>query len=459
MKLKGCLKVITVIMILALVCGVVYRRHREGKLKIPLVKPSVYPSYIVPVFSENDSAAAFLKVTTVKKDSENEYKVEICHGDINGAQWKRRLQFTFTPFENLRIREYNSGTQTLRLEKEDLRALTRSEYSCNLASSQFTETMHNQPLISFEKSSSSPDGRYKVTITDADEKKNKMAQVDLIESGTKDRTVALARAADESFFTPRWRNSDLFIFQYQVPQNDVFFTQLLAYSLKTDAMTKLAADCVSPLLSPQGRAVAYLIPMDRGRVCDEPDEERPRWRLVVKNLDNTGELVPEEKVFSEDVDLYSWSGAGNGVLFQKGSKLSYIDCEKGEERDLLEAREDGWWGYPLSPYYISWAPDGSRLAVVLYLVADDRKSMIEKVVLFDMKNNTKDQIYSQILSAGNYGFHSSFHPHIVWSHNGSHLLFESRNISYPASTDIVLLSPASKESKILSRILWGIGNL
>ena len=96
-------------MILALVCGVVYRRHREGKLKIPLLKPRVYPSYIVPVFSENDAAAAFLKVTTANKDSENEYKVEICHGDINGAQWKRRLQFTFTPFENLRIRGIQFG--------------------------------------------------------------------------------------------------------------------------------------------------------------------------------------------------------------------------------------------------------------------------------------------------------------------------------------------------------------
>lgn len=446
-------------MILALVCGVVYRRHREGKIKIPLLKPRVYPSYIVPVFSENDSAAAFLKVTTVKRDSENGYKVEICHGDINGAQWKRNLQFSFTPFENLRILEYKSDTQTLRLEKEDLRTLNRSEYSCNLASSQFTETLRNQPLISSDKSSSSPDSRYKVNITEADEKKNKMAQVDLIESGTKDRTVAVGRAADESFFTPRWRNSDLFIFQYQVPQNDVFLTQLLAYSLKTETMTKLASDCVSPLLSPHGRAVAYLVPMERGRVCNESDEERPRWRLVVKNLDNTSELVPEEKIFSEDVDLYSWSGSGNGLLFQKGSTLSYIDCEKGEERDLLNAREDGWWGYPLSPYYVSWAPDGSRLAVVLYLVADDRKSMIEKVVLFNMNNGTREQIHSQVLSAGNYGFHSSFHPHIVWSHNGSHLLFESRNSSHPASTDIVLLSPASKELKILSRVLWGIGNL
>ncbi len=459
MKLKGCLKFIIVLMILALVCGVIYRKHREGKLTIPLVKPREYPSYTAPAFSEDDSAAAFLKVTTVKKGNEGESKAEICFGDVNGAKWKRKLQFTFTPFEDLRILEYNSGMQTLRLERMDLKALTSSEYSCNLSSSQSTETVHDLPLISGEMSSSSPDGRYKVTITDADEKKNKMAQVDLIESGTTDRTVAIARAVDESFFAPRWKDNDLFIFQYQVPQNGVFSNQLLAYSVKTGAMTKLAPDCVSPLLSPEGRAVAYLVPLDRGRVRDEHDEERPRWRMVVKNLDNTGELVPEEKVYSEDVDFYSWSGGGKGVLFQKGSTLSYIDCERGEERDLLNAREDGWWGYPLSPYFISWAPDGSRLAVILYLIADDRKSMVEKVVLFNMKSGTKEQIYSQLLSAGNYGFHSSFHPHIVWSHNGTNLLFESRNASCPASTDIVLLSPESKESKILSRILWGIGNL
>jgi len=446
-------------MILALVLGVAYRRHREGKLKIPLIKPRVIPSYIVPVFSVNDSAAAFLKVTNAKKDDDTEFRAEICFGEVKGTGWKRKCQFSFNAFENLRITEYNSDAQTLRIEKSDLKALTRSEYCFNLNTSQMTETLHEAPLIESEKSSSSPDGRFKVTIREADVKKNIMAQIGLLETGMKERIVAVARAADESFFAPMWRDNDLFLFQYQVPQNEICLNQLLSYSVKTGSMAKIASDCASPLLSPKGNAVAYLVPLDRGRVRDEHDDERPRWRLVVKNMDKTGELVPEEKVYSEDIDLYSWSGSGGGVLFQKGSTLCYMDCEKGEERDLLNAREDGWWGYPLSPYYVSWAPDGCRLAVVLYLVADDRKTMVEKVVLFDIRSSTREQIHSQTLSAGNYGFRSSFHNHIVWSHDGKHILFESRNGSYPASTEIVLLSPETKESKVLSRVMWGIGNL
>jgi Tol biopolymer transport system component len=439
----------------------IYKDRSKALLKsIRWGKGGSAVSYIMPCFSTDSKALAFVRVEKEMGKGGINNKALIVYSDIRGVRKKKVHEASLGAFNEVFIRQFSVDGNNMVIEKVDFKNMLGTRYRCDLNTGQCSIQGEHSLVMQGESIVPSGDGsRSAIVFTPPGDRGT--AKIEIQDQSGGRVTIMDTPLAGECFTDPLWVNEGkALLFQFHRYVATLYRSELMLYSPGATRPVKLADDCTSVLPAPRGGIVAYLVPLNRGREKDVHDEDSlGRWEMITKNIGAQGDMVPFQQSYTEDIDLYSWSPDGRGILFQKGKLLCFLDLKKGEEHEVMSAERDGWWGYPLSPYNIAWSPDGQKIAVLAYMVSADGRSLMERVLDVDVESGAKKVIHSQSLLKGRFGLHWSFHQRIVWSPSGEFVAWEGRREKSPEDADILMIRLSDGERKKLSKGFLGLFNL
>ncbi len=408
--------------------------------------------YCSPRFSGDGRELIFIRVESDRK-SEGTH-AEIWSGDIQGHKKHKLIELPLKAYEEIFIDSFDKDNRRLVFTRQSFRDGARTLYRYDDSTGKcVAENIDGSARFSLAP----PGGQASVTMYPADEKRGILSRLEMVnKEGRRDAIMTGNTTADS--FTPAGWSGDLLLFHCHTPVNSICHNQLWSYSIKTGRLSMVAEDAENVLPSPAGGGVAYLVPLARTkqRTGDEPGD---RWQLVVQGLGESGTIMSGKLNFSEDSELYSWSPDGKSLLFMKGNFLCLYDLESGSEKKLIDSEKEGWWGYPLSPYFVNWSADGRKLALLCYSAAGEKDKITEKVVIVAVNDGSRRVIHRQEIPRVKFSGEWSFHPHITWAPSGGSLVFEGRSPTSPQRTDITMVHEAGGEKKILSKGFLGFFDL
>lgn len=136
------------------------------------------------------------------------------------------------------------------------------------------------------------------------------------------------------------------------PNNSEIF-QIVISSGETKALTSRSGPDQSPIVSPDGKKIAYL-------GYDDKYLGYQQNRLYIMNIDGSGSKQVLEN-FDREVDNIQWAGYGNGIYFQYddegNTKIAYTDLS-GPHRDIANNVGGLSLGRPYSGGTFTVAPNG-----------------------------------------------------------------------------------------------------
>lgn len=423
-------------------------------------------SYHMPVFSSDGEGIAYIQIDRGKKQEPVQYNTAICTVDLFGKHRKKSVAMQLGKFEEPIIKDFNYKEGLLSLQTINYPGDLRTDYLCNLNTSEY-KNERQQKLSSYNQLLSDKSGsNEKIIIENPDNDKNvSSGRIDYQkEDGTKVSVMTTA-SIDESFQPLGWINSgNDFLFQFHTVRNFIYYNQLWKFSHQTGNVKEVASDSFNVISSRANSIVAFLVPQCRAKNGDIQDRDSCKnWQLIVRNLDEVSGNLILQKNYEGDIELYAWSADGSGFIYSRESTLCYYDVNENSDRELLNSLEDGWWGCPLSPYYIAISNDKKKIAVLTYKYTNSDNStsrqLTEHLILIDLKNPSKKVISKEVFSTGKIQFLFNFHQRIAWSGSDEYIVFEGRNRKSPELTDIFLISADGSRKNNISRPLFGLFGL
>ncbi len=249
-------------------------------------------------------------------------------------------------------------------------------------------------------------------------------------------------------YEPKWVGENI-VFQAHVKQNSVFCNQLWFYQTGSGVLSLVSKNCSSYMISDDGKNVALLIPSKA--------KGKELWEMSVKSFSNREKIKDLDTVcYEEEVFLYEWSPSNDGFLMQRGNSLCFYDIKTMKLKELQNAEKDGWWGYPLSMYYVAFNGDGTKVAALNYREASENSGFLESITLIDIKFETKKRIYENLLPefGKKQPFKPEFYKHILWSKFNGHIIFESKKPDNPELKRIMSISEDGSKKKNLSSSIF-----
>lgn len=423
-------------------------RNRTSPVLPRLMMRKLASTYVMPFFSRDSKALAFIKVRAEKVGDQLKKYAEIWIFDTRGRALGKTSDIILEEYQELLITKFEYDHKTLLFQKRNYQNGRCADFKCNLDDGQHSELKASGQVVL-----DISDGNKLVLKRSEDGRGNILG---LLRRGSSLEIIKRADPSCESIINPQANPSgEAILFQVHSGSGGIYHDQLWYYSVNSRRLALLAGDSFNVLLSPDDKRVAYLIPLSRNARMMKSSQ---RWGLIIRAIGEETSDATILESFSEDVELYSWSPDGRDILWKKGPTLNLHRVEQGETQVLLDSKGDGWWGFPPSPYYVSWSPDSRKIAVTTFLVSQDGRSLLERVMLIDEASLSKAVLHSEVLtrtqSDSIYAF--SFHPHIAWSASGEYLAFEGKNSSTPASAEIFLFDVKRENMKNLSKGFLGI---
>ncbi|MDQ7822598.1 MAG: hypothetical protein RDV48_07350 [Candidatus Eremiobacteraeota bacterium] len=413
----------------------------EGKL---LVFTRESTTYFNPLFSPDGKGIAFLEAEAASAgDPAAPRGTRVWTGTVKKAGSKA-VPLPMKGLEGAAITSYDREKQLVVYEKTEYRSFLKSAGNCDIGLGSCQEP--KAPEKAGAPACESPDRKRRAAVEKSPPSQGP-AKLVLEEEGKERATLMEALAEKDSFNGLAWQG-DNFFFQYHTLSGLLYHNELWWYSCSSQKLTRLSEDCFNAVASPGGDKIAYLVPQDRESPAESP--RKACWQLVVKDLgDEKPKLLSEERS-DEELFLYGWAPDGESLLVQKGSSLLCHRPRSGESKPLVAADEGLWWGLPLSPYYLAWSPDSSRIALLCYTINKDRGTYTEALFVIDAATGRKKAVHEHELRSLKFAgpVPGGFHRRVVWSPDGTSLLFEGKRND--VSTDILLASPDGRGSKNLT---------
>ena len=223
-------------------------------------------------------------------------------------------------------------------------------------------------------------------------------------------------------------------------KNEYFFSDAVwIYRPEVGVLDEIQRECSDYIASENGKYIVFLLP--------STVKGKSLWEISVKQIEEDGDYSDiANECFKEEVFLYSWSPNSTGFLMQKGNNLCFYDLNTQTLKDLQNAETDGWWGYPLSSYYVSFKPNGKSIAVLSYSKAtDEQGGYSEHITVIDTAGEIKKKIYEgRIPEFGKkQPFRPEFYKHIFWK-DEDNIIFESKSPKDPENKRIIMTSGDGK---------------
>ena len=422
-------------------------KGKKTPITLPVLKRDVKTTYLDPAFSGDDRGVAFTKVRIEKTADVTRYGAEIWTFNIKGKPGKKSREIPLSDYQELLIKKLDFEGRKVTFQKKDYRESRSYDYLCSLEKGEYSEISSPGTVLDTEAG-------FKIVLEQSPSGKGRSLAV--VRPEGRQEVIRRVDTTYESINNPRaGARGNVILFQIQTEKNRIYQNQLWQYSMKTMAMSLVAEDCMNVIASPADESVAYLIPLFRNA---DRQRSHEKWGLIVRSLNDAQDTSPLQESFNEDVELYSWSKDGKGFLFQKGTQLLYYDVAQEESRTLIDSKIDGWWGYPLSPYYVALSPDSKKVALLTYLISHDGRSLKERVIIIDIESSSRTVVHNEVMPNAKPQYHHrfSFHPRIIWSSSGEYMAFEGRNSKVPDLAEIYLLNIRKENKKNLSKGFLGI---
>lgn len=432
---KKIIVILSVIILLTVILGLVYRLAIKDKV---LADEPV--SYTNPILSKDGGFLAYLKYHFSGGDTLQTEKAEICTVNFRHKHKKKLAFATLRPKEEMRLTAI--GDEYIDFEKSNYetgeKTLCRisSETGKLLWSSGEKNDGHFQEL-------KQENGEKTVVIFNPpyDFENFEQASISWSEAGGAAKTI-MEGSNDISLFTSPSFMGENILFIHKFFNGESWQNYLIGYHTKTGEKRTLSENCTNYLTGNGRIAIASRL--------SGTNSKKDFWEITVKTLSDGGTdtLVAREN-FEEEIFLYEW--AASILLFQKGQSLCSYDFNTGKITEIASERSDGWWSYPLSPYYIAVSPDHSRLAILSYKETGDKRYK-ECIILSDINGGNKKLIFEKELSAfgKNPPFKSEFYKHILWTEGDYPLIFESKNPQEPETTRIIALKEDGSGKKYIT---------
>lgn len=462
--MKGFIKgFITMVVIFILIVSAIVLLFKMQIIKLPFTLGVRSTSYIAPAFSSEGEGFAYIQVDKERNRDQIQYITSLHSKDIKGKNRKKLSFITLGKFEELSINDLSIKKESISLQKVDYVGNSKVDYLCDFKTGQYKiekqKNLYSDNQMEFIR----PQSNDKITITNPDIKSNgNTGKVEYSKENGLNETIITTGRDDESFKSLGWvNNGNNFLFQFHTIRSFNFYNQLYSFTPNNSELLMIADDSFNVILSPDISLLAYLVPLCRTKSGGMKDLDAcEQWQMKVRNLDIQKRNIVTQKNYDGDIELYSWIPDTQGFIFTRENVLFFYDALENTEKELVNSVEDGWWGYPLSPYYIAISKKGGKIALLTYSYSDSGKKdssiLTERVIIVDINKPEKKVIRSDFFSTGRIQFLFNYHPRIIWSNDDNLILYEGRNRKHPEITDIYLLTPDGSKKSNVSKNLPGI---
>ena len=397
-------------------------------------------SFYDPVLSEDGSILAYLSIKDSKKEEETS-KISIKVLDFKKSERKEYISIDLKPKEDISIKSV-SDTE-IKYSKNDYSSGTQEDWIFSF------EDDSNKQISSgntgdFKDENIFFKNNNKLRLFLKYEKNIKSILTFINENGAEIKIMEMPSSRGY-IYKPCTVGNNI-IFKTHVNNEGVFSDSVWIYRPEIGVLDEIQRECSDYIVSEDGKYIVFLLPSNvKGKSL---------WEISVKQISEDGDPSNiANECFKEEVFLYSWSPNSTGFLMQRGNNLCFFDINTQTVKQLQNAENDGWWGYPLSSYYTSFKPDGKSVAVLSYSkIKDEQGGYSEHITIIDTAGEIKKRIYeSRIPEFGKkQPFRPEFYKHIFWK-DESNLIFESKSPGNPDHKRIIMSSWDGKIKKNLSK--------
>lgn len=398
-------------------------------------------SFYDPVLSKDGSILAYLNIKNSDKKEDETSNIAIRIIDFNKKEKKECLSINVKEKEDISIKSVSDDK--ILYSKNDYSSGTVEDWEYSFAdnvtkqiSSGKTEDFKDE-IIYFKNNN-------KLRLYLKYEKYKKSILTFVNETGAEIKIMEMP--SSKGYIYKPCTVGENIIFKTHI-KNEYFFSDAVwIYRPEVGVLDEIQRECSDYIASENGKYIVFLLP--------STVKGKSLWEISVKQIEENGDYSDiANECFKEEVFLYSWSPNSTGFLMQKGNSLCFYDLNTQTLKDLQNAETDGWWGYPLSSYYVSFKPNGKSIAVLSYSKAtDEQGGYSEHITVIDTAGEIKKKIYEgRIPEFGKkQPFRPEFYKHIFWK-DEDNIIFESKSPKDPENKRIIMTSGDGKIKKNLSK--------
>ena len=417
--------VISVLILLALTIGLLFGKNK------PMGHKNTF-SYSNPLLSKDGSLLACFKYSiSVNNDSLSAISAQL---NIIDFKYKTKKQyFTIDLSQKSDIKLISVSNSIVLYEITDYAKNLSEKYSFSIPNGISTLVEKTEYIEKLENPENND-------LTAVIEQSDQVCFVKIL-ANESTKSIMETTGENDYFYRLAWAGNNL-IFMAHIQKGQTAEDELWLYNPEA-GLKKLESNCSNFILSCNKNYVTSLIPAIA--------KNKKVWQMSCKKIESEGSVsLISDDFFNEEVFLYEWSPSEQGFIIQKGNTLCFYDITNQKTKLIQNADKEGWWGYPESPYYIAFNPDGTKLAILSYRKTQDEKYM-EFVNIFDLKSDSKNTIYQRVIQS--FGkklpFKTDFYKHIFWDGTKNIIFLESKNPDSPSLKRIISISPDGSSKKLL----------